>query len=590
MPTFLRSLIVTLSPFWPQMRPFRLKYIGLIFLQISITVLSLAPPLLAKYAIDFGIHQKRPASLTMLSLLSIVAILCTSSLNSILEFWHETISAKFTAGLREHIFSMIQRRSYETLSGTQPGLLISRVHDDVESVYKVVVNICLDAVNEVLQIVVISAILFRISPSLALLVIAAIPLLAWLLDFASSRLQSLSFAVRDSDVRLVQFLQDSIMNIYAIKVFALEKRFDAQHKHINEECVTSVLARVKVRFLFLFATTVLTSVVPIVVIWAGGMQVIAGTLSFGGLFAVYAYSVRLYTPVQSLLVRLTDVASSATSAALLHEYLVPDGHLAKIRALSPIDRPSRGVWFDNVSYRFPGNPRGLLETVNVHISPGETIAIVGPSGAGKTTFANLLARLYRPSAGTIRLDGVSLDKFDEREFTRRIGLAPQEPQLFDMSIKENIRVALPNASEEDIVSAAKLTQADEFIRLLPDGYDTNVGSRGYRLSGGERQRIALARLALQDPVVRVLDEATSGLDLATEMEVLSALLAQAGTRTTILITHRESVAAFADRILRINDGCIVEESPGATTSSMIIQALPASGPQSSKAAGSHAGL
>lgn len=545
----------TLQPFWPYMRPYRDRYLSLIAAQIIVTLLATVPPLLAKAAIDNGIRPGRLDRLAFFCLASIGVAVVAGILNWMLEYGHEGVSAKFTASLREGLFSNIQSRPYTFFGSISVGTLQGRLNDDAEAIYTIIVNLCLNVLNESLQIAVISAVLIWVDWRIALLVLASLPLMLYIVNAASRQLKKLSLDTRAASVALLAFIQNRLSNIYLIKSLRREQEEEKTYKFLNEKAVAATLARVRVRFTFLFLAGVLTSVVPIVLLWFGGSQVISHRLTFGSLVACYLYSVRLFTPLQDMISHMADIASSLASADLLQEYTAQNERRS-INLIFPLTPSNSGIRVDFVRVTFiPESTRTpILHELSASIAANEKIAVVGASGSGKTTLANLMARLYLPTHGQINIDGISIDQFSDAAYAKLVGIAPQDAQLFDISIFENIRLGRPSARSEEVLDAARRMRIHDEIMQLPDGYNTIIGTHGIRLSGGQRQRIALTRLFLQKPAVMILDEATSGLDRSTEAAVLTELVALQST--TILITHRESVTSFAQRTFSLSEGSL----------------------------------
>jgi ABC-type multidrug transport system fused ATPase/permease subunit len=541
------------------MRPFRYTYLLLICAQIAVTLLATMTPLLAKAAIDKGIRPGRLDLLTIYCVSSILVSLIAGLLNAGLEYGHENVSARFTAALRVALFANVQRRPYSFFGRIPLGTIQGRLHDDVDAIYTVVVNLCLDIVNEALQILVIGAILCSIDWQVGALVLISLPILAGIVSRSSRHLKLYSLHAREAGVALLDFLQDRLDNVYLIKSLRREAVEDECYSSLNDTAVKAILARVRVRFYFLFASGLLIAIVPVALLWLGGYRVVDHRLTMGSLFACYMYSIRLFAPVQDMLTHIASIASSLVSAELLQEYV--GSPLPPVRQMkNEVNTDSLGaaLKFTDVTFRHEGAAATLLRQVSFAVQARDKVAIIGPSGSGKTTIANILARLYVPTQGSILIAGVPVEAYSDAAYSDLVGIAPQEPQLFDISILENIRLGRPSATDAEVWEAARRMQLERDLKKMSDELNTRVGHRGTMLSGGQRQRIALARLFLQRPQIMILDEATSGLDRSTEAAVLTELMRL--DRTTILITHRESVTAFAHRTFTMLDGTLAETS------------------------------
>jgi ABC-type multidrug transport system fused ATPase/permease subunit len=318
--------------------------------------------------------------------------------------------------------------------------------------------------------------------------------------------------------------------------------------------IEASLRRVRYKFLSIFLIGTLTGLAPIVFVWYGGYQVINGTLTFGAFVAFYLYATRFYAPIQSLANRGVEIYNGLASAQRIAEYLQLPRNV--VESANPVRLPHvRGaVTFRDVLFRYPAAPQDALAGVSFDISPGEQIALVGPSGAGKTTTINLLCRLYDVDAGSILVDEYDVRDLSLASLRGAVGVVSQEAFLFNDSILENIRFARPDATDAEVVAAAKAAQLHDLVESLPQGYRAAVGSRGLKLSGGQRQRIALARVVLKNAAIWILDEFTSSLDSQTETLIYQNIAPLLCGRTTITIAHRLSTVMLADRIIVLDGG------------------------------------
>jgi ABC-type bacteriocin/lantibiotic exporter with double-glycine peptidase domain len=546
-----------LLPFWPLMRPYVPRYALAIVLQASVTLLTLAPPFIVKIAIDKAIGSSNTRQLGLLSLLAVGVVVLGAALNSLLEYTHEWVSAWFTSDLRRSIFAKVQRQSLNFFSSSRVGEILGRLHDDVVGVYAVVVNICLDALNEVIQIVGILAILCYLNIWLAMVDIIFIPLVVLVLLVSSQKLQPLSHAVREKDVSLLEFLEERITNIQAVKIFGREAREDQHHADVSRALISATLRRVKLKFLAMCLISSFSGSAAILVVWLGGYDAIRGALTIGSLFAFYLYTVRLYTPVETLAKRIVDISASFASAQRTLEYMDLPVQVQAGTGVKLKEAQGR-ISCQKVYFAYQQKGAAVLQDVNLTIHCGEIVAIMGPSGSGKTTLVNLLCRLLSPGSGSVLLDDVNLEDLSNASLRQHIGMVPQDAYILNASIRENISLGRSDASDAEILAAAQVASLDAFIQDLPEGYRTVVGSRGMNLSGGQRQRIALARVILLNPSVLILDEATAALDADTEKEVLNSLTKFGRSKTVIFVTHRPSVAAIADRVYSIERGRLTE--------------------------------
>jgi len=399
------------------------------------------------------------------------------------------------------------------------------------------------------------------SLKLTALIVVLIPLLIVPLIVLGRRVRRLS---RDSQDRIADTsgLADETLNaIQTVQAFTLEDLNSRRFDDAVEDSFAAAVRRTKVRSTLTALATMLIFGAITCVLWVGAHSVIRGDMTGGELSQFLLYAVYVAVAAASL----SEMWGEVQRAAGAMERLVELQH-AQPRILAPtspvaLPTPGRGeIRFDDVSFRYPSRPdTKALDGFDLRVQPGETIAFVGPSGAGKSTTFQLLLRFYDPEAGRILIDGVDVARADPAEVRGRIGLVPQDTVLFAASARENIRYGRPGASDADVEAAAQAAAADEFLRRLPQGYDTFLGERGTRLSGGQRQRIAIARAILRDPPILLLDEATSALDAESERLVQAALEQLMQGRTTIVIAHRLATVLEADRIVVMDHGRIVAQ-------------------------------
>jgi ATP-binding cassette, subfamily B, bacterial len=391
------------------------------------------------------------------------------------------------------------------------------------------------------------------------MIVVLMPLIVAPLLMLGRRVRRLS---RDSQDRVADasaLAAETINAVQTVQAFTLEalqtRRFSEAVAHSFNVAVT----RIRIRgWLTALATTLVFSAITLV-LWIGARQVLAGTLTFGLLSQFLLYAGYMGVSAASLSEKWGEVQRAAGAMERLVELASAEPNIKAPPVPVPLPSPSRGrIQFEHVKFRYPSRPEAAaLEDFTLTIEPGETVAFVGPSGAGKSTTFQLLLRFYDPAAGRLLIDGVDISRAVPEQVRKLIGLVPQDTVLFGASARENIRYGRPDATDAEIEAAARAAEADEFLRVLPEGYDTFLGERGMRLSGGQRQRIAIARAILKNPPILLLDEATSSLDASSELLVQQALEKLLRERTTIIIAHRLATVQKADRIVVINHGRIV---------------------------------
>jgi ATP-binding cassette, subfamily B, bacterial len=558
MPKFQNSNLTIIKRFLPFTRPYYKKYALAILLLITTSLLSLLPPYLLKFIIDDAIKNGQAHLLNLITLVMAGSIIAAGTSRGVMEYIHEWVSARFIFDLRRHLFNHIQKQSMDFFSTVKVGDILGRLRVDITAVYGVLVNTLLGAVSEVVQIVGIAFVLFYLDVKLALIATVFIPPLYVILTYTGKRLRQLSLITRDKDVGLLDFFQERIANINVIKIFHRERHEDRRHTELSEDFIQATLERLRYKFTSMFLIGILTSLASVVVLWYGGHLVINGALSFGSLIAFYLYVVRLYGPIQSLTNRGIEVYNSMASADRLIEYLDLKPTVRESERAVRLGNVRGEIHFQNVSFTYPKSPKPVVKDLTLEIPAGQKVALVGSSGAGKTTLVNLLCRLYEVDSGSISVDGHDIRDLAFESLYDSLGVVSQDTFLFNSTIEENIRFGRVDAAHEEVVEAAKKAHLHDFIISLPAGYSTIVGSRGMKLSGGQRQRLAIARMLLKDAKIWILDEFTSSLDSSSESIVYQNLESLLQNKTTLIIAHRFSTILSADRVVVINDGRIIE--------------------------------
>jgi ATP-binding cassette subfamily B protein len=399
------------------------------------------------------------------------------------------------------------------------------------------------------------AMLLFTSPKLAGIVLLVVPLVVVPLVLFGRRERRLSRVAQDRVADIGSYAEETINALRTVQAFTHEPVDRARFAAEVERSVGAALRRVRTRATQILIVILLGFGAIVFSLWVGGRDVISGHMTGGDLSAFVFYAVLTATSGAQMSELFGELQRAAGAADRLRELLNERPLItAPARPVRLPSRPEGRVAFETVTFSYPARPdTAALADFSLHVAPGETVALVGPSGAGKTTVLQLLLRFYDPARGVIRLDGIDIARADPAEVRRRIGIVPQDPVIFSTSALENIRYGRPDAAEDEIRAAGKAAFAD-FIDLLPDGYDTFLGEKGIRLSGGQRQRIAIARAILRDPAVLLLDEATSALDAESELAVQQALATLSRDRTTIVIAHRLATVRGADRIVVLDAG------------------------------------
>jgi ATP-binding cassette subfamily B protein len=442
---------------------------------------------------------------------------------------------------------------------TRTGEVLSRLTTDTTVLQVVVGSTASMAVRNVLLVAGGLIMMAITSLKLTALVILVVPVAVIPIVLFGRKVRELSRASQDRVGDVGATIDETINAVRTVQAFNNEGAEASRFSALVNDAFAAAARRVRARAALAAVVIVLVFTAIGVVLWIGGHDAIAGRITAGDLSAFVFYAVVVAGSVGSLSEFAADLQRAAGASERLFELLDAKPAIAAPANPRPLPSPARGaVAFENVSFRYPARPdRAALHGVSFSVAAGETVALVGPSGAGKTTVFQLLLRFYDPDSGTIRLDGVDIAGADPAAVRARIGLVPQEPVIFGADIAANIRYGRPDASDEEVRRAAAAAQALEFIEKLPQGFATFVGERGVRLSGGQRQRIAIARAILRDPALLLLDEATSALDAESERLVQRALEELRANRTVIVIAHRLATVQGADRIVVLDQGRVV---------------------------------
>jgi len=468
------------------------------------------------------------------------------------------VSQRVMADFRTHVFSHLHRLSLNFFAKRRTGELISRLMNDVGVIQKLLTETPMDVLKHLVTIVGGVGFLLVMNWQLCGLILILLPLLAIVARLFGKRLKMLSMTIQDQTAHVTVLIEEVVSGIREVKSFVQGEREEARFRSAVERLLATTMQRTAVLAVFVPVITFFTFVMAIGVLWYGGKQVIEGQLSPGELFAFFLFAWILIVPFGSAARIFSQVKEVQGAMTRVFELLDTPLDIQDSPTAQPV-MPIRGdVQFENVKFAYDERPP-VLEAVSFSIQAGECVALVGPTGAGKTTIINLLHRFYDPTQGRVLIDGHDVKSIQLDSLYHQLALVPQDTFLFGGTIKENIRYGRSEASEADILEASRRANAHDFIHTLPDGYETVLGEKGVNLSGGQRQRVAIARALLKDPRILILDEATSALDSQSESLVQGALVELMKGRTTLMIAHRFSSIQRADRILVLHKGTIVEE-------------------------------
>jgi ATP-binding cassette subfamily B protein len=549
-----------LGSLWPYLRPYRGRVmLALLSLLVAAgTVLAFGACLRA--LIDRGFAQGRPDVLNyaLASLLVVALVLAIASgARFYLVSW---LGERVVGNLRKDLFAHVLRLGPAWFEIKRSGDVMSRISSDAQLIEQVIGSSASVALRNTLMCIGGIAMLVITNPKLALWVLAVVPIVVAPIVIFGRKVRRLS---REAQARVADMVSEggeTLDAVRTVQAFAQEESAGVRFTRATENAFDAAVARISRRAVMTtFVIFIVFSAVGFL-LWMGGQDVINGRISAGDLSAFIFYAVLVASSGGAISETIGDLQRASGAAERLAELRDEQPIILESTAPKSLPRPTRGALaFEDVSFRYPTRPDSLaLDRFDLSIAPGETVAIVGPSGAGKTTVFNLLLRFYDPEKGTLRLDGVDIRDLRLAELRGALAIVPQEPVLFTGSVADNIRYGRPDASEEEVRAAARAASAIDFIEALPQGFDSHLGTRGVRLSGGQRQRIAVARALLCDPAVLLLDEATSALDAESELAVQQALDRIMHRKTTLVIAHRLATVQKADRIVVLEAGQVVD--------------------------------
>jgi ATP-binding cassette subfamily B protein len=544
----------------PYLAPYRGRTIlaAISLLVAAGTVLAFGACLRA--LIDRGFAQGRPDILNY-ALASLIAVAVVLAIASGARFYLVSwLGERVVGDLRRDLFAHVIRLGPAWFEIKRSGDVMSRISADAQLIEQVIGSSASVALRNSLMCVGGVAMLVVTNPKLALLVLAVVPLVVAPIILFGRKVRRLS---REAQARMADMVSEggeTLDAVRTVQAFAQEDRATERFGEATERAFTAARRRIAQR-------AVMTTLVIFIVfsavgflLWMGGHDVLNGQISAGDLTAFVFYAVLVASSGGAISETIGDLQRAAGAAERLAELSAEPPAIVEAANPKPLPKPlSGGVRFEAVSFRYPTRPESLaLDRFDLTVAPGETVAIVGPSGAGKTTVFNLLLRFYDPESGTIRIDGVDIRDLRFADLRATLAIVPQEPVLFTASVAENIRYGRPDASDAEVRGAAETASALSFIEALPQGFATHLGARGVRLSGGQRQRIAIARAVLRNPAILLLDEATSALDAESELAVQQALDRLMTGRTTLVIAHRLATVQKADRIVVVDHGQVVD--------------------------------
>ncbi len=557
------------------LRPYRLRVAGMLSALLLGTAAALAPPLLAKVAIDQGIEKHDTHTLVLVVgafLAAALLVWLATSAQTYLVGW---VGQRALADLRLRIFTHLQRQPIGFYESRPAGVLISRMTNDVEALESLVTDSVVTLFQSGLTLIGAIAVLFYLDTKLALLTFCIVPFVAagsiWFRLTSAAAFRR----TRETIGAITGYLQETLSGVRVVRSFGAEPIHEARFAELNEDNRAANMVTVRLNAAYFPAVEMLSGVALALIILYGGLQAIEGHVTTGTVVAFVATLSYLFEPIQQLSQLYTTYQSGMAALEKIFQLLDVQPELEDRSGALDLPRIEGDIDFQDISFDYGARGRHAegadgagasappgalaLERVNLHVPAGETVALVGATGAGKSTMAKLVARFYDPTSGRVLVDGHDLREIASSSLRSQMGIVPQEAFLFSGTIRDNIAFGRPGASDQQVRDAAAAVGVDDFICELPHGYDTEVGERGAQLSAGQRQLIAFARALIADPRILVLDEATSNVDLHTEGRIEEGLRRLLSGRTSIVIAHRLSTIRQAGRIVVLEHGRIAEQ-------------------------------
>ncbi|EWJ51379.1 ABC transporter, ATP-binding/permease [Staphylococcus aureus H84980] len=546
-------------------KPYKYRIFATIIVGIIKFGIPMLIPLLIKYAIDGVINNhalttdEKVHHLTIaIGIALFIFVIVRPPIEFIRQYLAQWTSNKILYDIRKKLYNHLQALSARFYANNQVGQVISRVINDVEQTKDFILTGLMNIWLDCITIIIALSIMFFLDVKLTLAALFIFPFYILTVYVFFGRLRKLTRERSQALAEVQGFLHERVQGISVVKSFAIEdneaKNFDKK----NTNFLTRALKHTRWNAYSFAAINTVTDIGPIIVIGVGAYLAISGSITVGTLAAFVGYLELLFGPLRRLVASFTTLTQSFASMDRVFQLIDEDYDIKNGVGAQPIEIKQGRIDIDHVSFQYNDNEAPILKDINLSIEKGETVAFVGKSGGGKSTLINLIPRFYDVTSGQILIDGHNIKDFLTGSLRNQIGLVQQDNILFSDTVKENILLGRPTATDEEVVEAAKMANAHDFIMNLPQGYDTEVGERGVKLSGGQKQRLSIARIFLNNPPILILDEATSALDLESESIIQEALDVLSKDRTTLIVAHRLSTITHADKIVVIENGHIVE--------------------------------
>ena len=555
-----KNLITEISP-W--ILPYKKKILYALLFMVIASLLNVLPAWLFKTIIDDVLINKDRTVLTLVCIAAVLIFVFKGLASYAHQMLINNAGQSIIMDLRIALYDHTQRMSLRSIYGSRIGEMMSRITNDVGILQTLMTNTIVNLIVNGVTFTGMLCAIFWLNWKLSVTTILMLPPVAWLLLYASKKLRQTGHTVQDRIANLTAIVQEAFSAIKIVRAFATEGQELNRFRTGNAENFAALMKGVRIQSALTGVVEVLLITALALVVWFGGRTVINGGLTPGELIAFLGYLGFLVQPIRTFMSSLNGLQTGFAAAERIFETLSIEIDITEPKHPVAIKKLKGEITFKNVCFSYRPDMQ-VLNNINLAIHPGERLAIVGPTGSGKSTIADLILRFYDPTEGSISIDGHDLRELSIHAFRKQIGVVPQDPVLMKGTLGTNIAYGLVGIESPDelnfkIEEAAKISGIHEFIQTLPEKYDSQVGERGVTLSGGQRQRIAIARAIVRDPRILILDEATSSLDLNVERHVQEAMNAAMKGRTSIVIAHRLTTVHNSDRIIVLDEGRIIEE-------------------------------
>ena len=539
-------------------KPYRFKFYVATVLALFASAVGLSVPLGLKALLDAVFETGDVALLNLITVVLFALFILQGFLSFGSSYWLEWVGERVVTDLRKSLYEHLHRLGFRFFSNRRLGEITSRLTNDVASIRTALTDAVPNSITTTFSLLGAVFLMMLLNWRLSLIVFMTVPLVTFMTRYFGNKIRKLARGVQDDLADSTAIAEDALGAVRIVKAFAREAFEVRRYSKAVENLFATSRRKILLSSLFWSGIGMLFMTTLVIIFWYGGHEVLADRLSTGDLVAFIFYAFSIARSISQMSRLYTSINTAVGASDRIFELLDETPEINDEPQAKPLPSVEGTVEFQGVTFAYEGS-RNVLKNVSFGVSSGETIAVVGPSGAGKTTLINLIPRFFDPQKGRICIDGMDIKTVQKKSLRNQIAIVPQDVHLFGASIRENISYGKLDATEEEIKTAAQDANAWEFIDELPSGLDAMIGEKGVKLSGGQRQRLAIARALLKDPRILLLDEATSSLDSESEVQVQQALERLMQNRTTFIIAHRLSTVRNADRILVMDEGEIVQD-------------------------------